>query len=138
LKYLKILLLWPTNTRERMTIFAEAYGIKMRCYWEHTGDHVGSMDQHNWTYCELIENLMGTKWEHIGNKRKMKYSSSTPHPKKKSWSPWSASCTFSLVHVIFIFKYVGHFFFYSTNSPFYKHGCILWALIKLYSFKLEL
>jgi len=26
---------------------------------------------------------MGTKWEHIGNKRKMKNSSSTPHPKRK-------------------------------------------------------
>jgi len=26
---------------------------------------------------------VGTHWQHIGNKRKMKYSSSTPHPKKK-------------------------------------------------------
>jgi hypothetical protein len=26
---------------------------------------------------------MGTKWEHIGNKKKMKISSSTSHPKRK-------------------------------------------------------
>jgi hypothetical protein len=26
--------LWPTYIGERRTIFAKAYGIKVRCYWE--------------------------------------------------------------------------------------------------------
>jgi hypothetical protein len=28
-------LIWLTYTAERRTTFAKAYGIKVRCYWEH-------------------------------------------------------------------------------------------------------
>ncbi len=65
-----------------MTIFAKAYGIKVKCYWEHTREHVGRMDQHNWTYRELIENLMeqsGNTLEQKENEKLLQH----PHPKKK-------------------------------------------------------
>jgi hypothetical protein len=45
--------LWPTYIGERRTRFAKAYGIKVRCYGEHFGEH--------------IENLMRTYWEREGN-----------------------------------------------------------------------
>jgi hypothetical protein len=32
--------LWPTSPGERRTTFAKAYGIKMRCYGEHVGEHM--------------------------------------------------------------------------------------------------
>jgi hypothetical protein len=33
----------PTFTCERTTTFAEAYGIKVRCYWELFGKHVRNL-----------------------------------------------------------------------------------------------
>jgi predicted metalloprotease len=51
---------WPTYIGERRTTFAKAYGIKVRCYGEHVGEH--------------IENLIGTHWELERNKSK------APHP----------------------------------------------------------
>jgi hypothetical protein len=41
--------LWFIYVGESMTTFAKAYGIKVKCYGEHVGEH--------------IENLMGTHWE---------------------------------------------------------------------------
>jgi hypothetical protein len=38
---------------ERRTKFVKAYGIKVRCYGEHVGEHIG--------------NLMGTHWELKGD-----------------------------------------------------------------------
>jgi hypothetical protein len=46
LKY-RVTPLWPTDT------FGKAYGIKVRCYGEHVGEHV--------------ENPLGTQREHSGN-----------------------------------------------------------------------
>jgi len=40
-------------------------GIKVRCYWEHPWGT-------NWEPREHIGNLMGTHWEHVGNKGKKK------------------------------------------------------------------
>jgi hypothetical protein len=40
---------------KRRTTFAKAYGIKVRCYGEHVGEH--------------IENLMGTQRELKGNSK---------------------------------------------------------------------
>jgi hypothetical protein len=45
--------LWPTYIGERMTTFAKAYGIQVRCYGQHVGEQIGD--------------LMGTHWEHKGN-----------------------------------------------------------------------
>jgi len=39
----------PSYIGERRTTFAKAYGIKVRCYEEHVGEHIG--------------NLKGTHWE---------------------------------------------------------------------------
>jgi len=63
--------LWPSYIGERRTTCAKAYGIKVRCYGEHVGEHIENM----W---EPIENLKGTYWEHIGNQGKMK---------KNPWPP---------------------------------------------------
>jgi hypothetical protein len=35
--------LWPNYIAERRTTFAKAYGIKMRCYGEHVGEHIGNL-----------------------------------------------------------------------------------------------
>jgi len=42
----------------KVELQAKPYGIKLRCYWE--------------CLREKLENLMGTCWEHIGNKGKTK------------------------------------------------------------------
>jgi hypothetical protein len=51
LKY-RVPLLWPTYIGERRTTFAKAYGIKVRCYGEHVGKHIGNLG-----------NILGTWWE---------------------------------------------------------------------------
>jgi len=35
--------LWPTYIDERWTTIAKAYGIKIRCYGEHVGEHIGNL-----------------------------------------------------------------------------------------------
>jgi len=45
--------LWPTCIGERRTTFAKAYGVKVRCYGKHVGEHIGNLGEH-------IGNLMGT------------------------------------------------------------------------------
>jgi hypothetical protein len=51
---------------ERRTTFAKAYGMKPRGYWGFFGEHVRNMG----TYWELVEDMMGTHWEHDGTKEK--------------------------------------------------------------------
>jgi hypothetical protein len=40
LKY-KVPPLWPTYIGERRTTFAKLYWVKVRCYGEHVGEHIG-------------------------------------------------------------------------------------------------
>jgi len=54
LKY-RIPCVWPIYTCERRTTFAKEYGIKVRCYGEHVGQHNGN-----------LRNLIGTHWEFSG------------------------------------------------------------------------
>jgi hypothetical protein len=35
--------IWPTYRGERRTTFAKAYGIKVRCYGEQVGEHIGNL-----------------------------------------------------------------------------------------------
>ncbi len=35
--------LWPTYVGEKRTTFAKAYGIKVRCYEKHVGEHIGNL-----------------------------------------------------------------------------------------------
>jgi hypothetical protein len=44
--------LWSTYIHEIRITFAKAYGIEVRCYWEHI---------------ENLRNMLGTWWESIGN-----------------------------------------------------------------------
>jgi hypothetical protein len=48
--------LWPTCIGERRTTFVKEYGIKVRCYGEHVGEHI-----------ENLRNILGTQWELKGN-----------------------------------------------------------------------
>ncbi len=69
--------LWPRYIGERRTTFAKAYGIKVRCFREHVGEHNGNLGN----MCELIGNLGkhgGTHWEQEKNEKKKKsFSTST-------------------------------------------------------------
>jgi hypothetical protein len=56
--------LWPTYIDERRTTFV--YGIKVSCYGEHVGEHIGNLRN------ILEPDEMRTHWEHIGNQGKMK------------------------------------------------------------------
>ncbi len=42
MKY-RFLPLWPTYIGERRTTFVKAHGIKVRCYGEHVGEHIGNL-----------------------------------------------------------------------------------------------
>jgi hypothetical protein len=45
---------------ERRTTFAKAYGLKVRCYGEHVGEHIGKLMANHW---ELKGNIVRTYWE---------------------------------------------------------------------------
>jgi hypothetical protein len=38
----KVPALWPSYIGERRTTFTKAYGIKVRYYGEHVGEHIGN------------------------------------------------------------------------------------------------
>jgi len=42
---------------QRRTTFAKAYGIKVRCYGEHVGEHIGNLIRTHW---ELEGNIVRT------------------------------------------------------------------------------
>jgi hypothetical protein len=71
--------LWHTYIGESRTTFAKAYGIKVRCYGEHVGEH--------WELGKDIGNLMGTHWEHIGNQEYFLKILPPKLRRKKSKSP---------------------------------------------------
>ncbi len=52
--------LWPTYLGERRTTFAKAYELKVRCYGEHVGEHIGKLMANHW---ELKGNIVRTHWE---------------------------------------------------------------------------
>jgi hypothetical protein len=55
--------LWPTPIiGERRTTFAKAYGIKVRCYEEHVGEHIGNLMRTHWELeGKNIWNTLGTR-----------------------------------------------------------------------------
>ncbi len=72
----------------------EAYGINLRCYWEHL---------------ENVENSLRAPWEHIGNKAK-NLSLPLP-PRKKTVASWVHYAEPShWLHETFIFRTVCHHF----------------------------
>jgi hypothetical protein len=60
--------LWPNYIGKRRTTFGTAYGIKVRCYGEHVGEHIGNL----WNILGPDGNPLGTYREHIGNQGRMK------------------------------------------------------------------
>jgi hypothetical protein len=54
--------LWLSYIGERNTT-AKAYGIKVRYYGEHVGDHIGDLVNLVGTHWELKRNIVGTHWE---------------------------------------------------------------------------
>ncbi len=60
--------------------FAKAYGIKVRCYGEHVGEHIENLMGTHWEY---KGNIMGTHWEQGKNEKKTFYPPPTPPPTLK-------------------------------------------------------
>jgi hypothetical protein len=67
--------LWPRYIGERRTTFAKAYGIKVRCYGEHVGEHIGNLMRTHW---ELKRNIVGTNQD-LGENEKILF----PHKLKR-------------------------------------------------------
>jgi hypothetical protein len=68
---------------ERRTKFAKAYWIKVRCYGEHVGEHIGNLMGTHW---ELKGDIMGTNGE-PGKNEKKTFTPSLKLKKKKSKAP---------------------------------------------------
>jgi hypothetical protein len=49
-----------TYIGERRTTFAKTYGIKVRCYEEHVGEHIGNVGNILRIYWEPEGNALGT------------------------------------------------------------------------------
>jgi glutamine synthetase len=60
--------MWRTYIGERTTMFAKAYGIKVRFYGKHVEEHIGNQMGMHW---ELEVNIVGTHWERGKNERKI-------------------------------------------------------------------
>ncbi len=52
------------NYKPILQQFAKVYGIKVRCYGEHVGEHIENLMGTHW---ELKGNIMGTHWEQWKN-----------------------------------------------------------------------
>jgi hypothetical protein len=61
--------LWPTYIGERRATLAKAYGIKVRCYEEHVGEHI-----------ENLRTMLGILWEHIRNTLGTRKNEKNPPP----------------------------------------------------------
>jgi len=77
------------------TTFAKAYGIKVRCYGEHVGEHFGNLRNILRTHWELERNIVGTHWEPGGNGKKILPPTSTLKG-KKSKALWLHAWAFTL------------------------------------------
>jgi hypothetical protein len=62
--------LWPTYIGKRRTTFAKAYGIKVRCYGEHVGEHNGNLKNLMRFHWEVERNIVKTHWEPRKNEKK--------------------------------------------------------------------
>jgi hypothetical protein len=60
----------PTYIGERRTTFAKAYGIKVRCYGEHVGEHNGNLRNLMRSHRELERNIVRIHWEPRKNEKK--------------------------------------------------------------------
>ncbi len=102
-----------TYTGEKRTIFAKAYGIKVRCYGEHVGEPDGNPLG---TWKEHSENTLGTR-ETLKNIL-------PPPPKlkrKKGKAPWVHACAFPLPAWNFSSQKSSSPFLAWANTPCKKH-----------------
>jgi hypothetical protein len=117
--------LWPTYIGERRTTFAKAYGIQVRCYWEHFGEHIENLKHILIFWWEPIGNWSETYWEHIGNQGKMeKKTFPLPHlahpPKlkrRKGKPPWVHAWAFPLAAWNFSSHKSSSLFLAWANAP---------------------
>jgi hypothetical protein len=56
------------NYKPILQQFAKAYGIKVRCYGEHVGEHIENLTGTHW---ELKGNIMGTHWRQGKNEKQI-------------------------------------------------------------------
>jgi hypothetical protein len=76
---------------ERRTTFAKAYGIKVRCYGEHVGEHSGNLMRIHW---ELEGKIMRTHWEPGNNEKKL-----LPLPTEKGTKNKALECMLGPSHL---------------------------------------
>ncbi len=67
--------IWPSYIGERRTTFAKAYGIKVSCYGDHVGEHIGNLGKILGTWWEPTGNFKWTHWEQGENEKKQKKNS---------------------------------------------------------------
>jgi len=105
---MKCLTLWPTYIGEKGRTLGKTYGIKVRCYWEHIG------------------NLMGTWKEHVGTKEKWKNPLPDGPPFKKLYNnkikALSACWAFPLTAWNFYFQNCLSSFLAWANTPIINWG----------------
>jgi len=113
------------------TTFAKAYGIKVRCYGEHLGEHIRKLMRTHWG---LKRNIVGTQWE-PGKMKKKCFPS--PPSKLKRKKPRHLECMLgpsNWLHAISLPKTVYHHFWPGLiplamntlpNAPPYKLGVLI-------------
>jgi hypothetical protein len=110
--------LWPTYIGVKERTFGKTHGIKARCYWEHP-----------WGTQWELGNILGTRWEPIGDlkgtKEKWKIPPPTPPPKlkrKKFKALWGHVEPSHWRHEISISKIVHHHFWPGLIPPLETGG----------------
>jgi hypothetical protein len=70
--------------RERFLTSRSSIWDKVRCYWEHIGEQTRNLMNNGWKPIKNFDmNTLGTWWEHIGNIKNPKSSTSPTLPKMK-------------------------------------------------------
>ncbi len=68
---------------KRRTTFAKAYGIKVRCYGKHVGEHNENSMNLMGTHWKLKGNIVGTHWELTKNDKKILPPPPPPPPQQE-------------------------------------------------------
>ncbi len=70
--------------RERFLTSRSSIGDKVTCYWEHIGEQTRNLMNNGWKPIKNFDrNTLGTWWEHIGNRKNPKSSTSPTLSKMK-------------------------------------------------------
>ncbi len=65
----------------RVAVWAKHHAVKVRCYWERFGEHIGN-----------LKKIMGTHRVHDGNKGKKQKIPPPLLPRKRKTGPFTSPC----------------------------------------------